>query len=213
LTTHFLDANIFLELKIDDGDYGEFCDELFKKKCDKTTNNRILKEIKDIKELLEKCFDRLVIFYRKNNKMDHFISERKISEKDMERLRTIDDWINQTHGGKAKIQRLEFLKSYFIKTVESRTTCINIDIIPSSNNSTLYGKIYSVMSDPDDAWHITDAYTWCTSNGAILVWSIDKHVIGSREEILTVICDHGKITRSLCNLDIKHIKDIDTYRF
>lgn len=213
MTTHFLDTNLFIEINIEKGDYGEYCDILFEKKCNKTTNERILIEIDDIKEAFDKSFDKLITFYRKNLKMDHFISQRQISEKEMDRLKNIDALINQTHGGKAKIQRLEFLKGYFLKTVHYRKQCLNTKTIPSSNDHLLYGSINSVMTDPDDAWHITDAFSWCCINGSTLIWSMDRGVVDPRDAILNAICSHRGINRTDCNLDITHIENVIIYKF
>lgn len=207
LSTHFLDANIFIELNVDDGDYGEFCDVITKHSCSKTTNNRVLKEVKNVKKTILRAFNRLIRFYRKNKGRNRFFTNKQISQKDLDRIRDIEVWIDE-HYGNAKIYRLQWLKNYFIKTVDERLKSLNLPIIESNNNS-LFQAISSVMDDDDDAWHVTDAYQWCTSHGKILLWSMDNHIIGPKKVIIQKICSFQGIPQNQCNLDIKHIKVVN----
>lgn len=81
MTTHFLDANIFLELNVNDEDYGEFCDTITDHSCDKTTNKRVLREVDDIKAVFLRTFNTLIKFFKKNIKKKRFISDSFIGEK------------------------------------------------------------------------------------------------------------------------------------
>jgi hypothetical protein len=207
MVNNFLDANIFLELTVDESDYGEFCDKIFEGAYDRTATNRILIEVDRIKKIILNIFDKLIIFYTKNRSMDHFFSNVKISERKMDRIRDIDKWVTEYHGG-SKVLRLNWLKSEFEKTVSYRLTTLNLGLIPESTDNDLCQEVNLLTLNVDDAWHITDAYSWSCSNGLTLMWSIDNDVIGPREAILTTICRKKGISRALCNFDIKHIKDI-----
>lgn len=211
MTPHFLDANIFLELNVNDEDYGEFCDTITDHSCDKTTNKRVLREVDDIKAVFLRTFNTLIKFFKKNIKKKRFISDSFIGEKDFNRIRDIENWVEKYYGA-AKIHRLEWLKKYFELTVNKRLHSLNVKIISSSSDVGLFTEINSVMVDEDDAWHITDAYTWCITKGKILVWSIDDDIINPREQILSKICTYQGISRAKCLLDISHIKYVQQNR-
>ena len=207
MTTHFLDANIFLELNVDDGDYGEYCDIITDHSCNKITNKRVVKEVSDIKEIIINSYDTLIRFYKKNIKRKRFISEKFINEKKFQRIRDIEKWVEDRFGS-AKIHRLEWLKKYFLLTIEKRLNSLN-SIVPRSSNKALYNQITLVITDNDDAWHVTDAYQYCISNGRTIIWSIDGDIIDPRDQILSKICTHFGISRNACLLDISHIKFVD----
>jgi hypothetical protein len=110
--------------------------------------------------------------------------------------------------GSAKIHRLEWLKKYFLLTVEKRLNSLN-SIIPPSSNTVLYNQITSVITDTDDAWHVTDAYQYCISNERTIIWSIDGDIINPKDQIVSKICTYFGISRNACLLDISHIKFVD----
>lgn len=207
MTSHFLDANIFLELNVDHGDYGEYCDIITDHVCNKITNERILKEVNDIKEIEINSYNTLIRFYKKNIKRKRFISEKYINENKFQRIQDIEKWVEDKFGS-AKIQRLEWLRKYYILTVEKRLASVNNTIPPSSRDA-LYDEISSVMTDNDDAWHVTDAYQYCISNESTIIWSIDSDIIGPKEKILSIICVHFGISKNACLLKISHIKFVD----
>ena len=104
-------------------------------------------------------------------------------------------------------------KALFIKTVENRKQKINSSLIPSSQNVSLYEKIIPIIIDESDAWHITDAYSWCTKKGTLSFWSMNGHIITPKEAIINAICIHHNIQIHQCLFDINHIRQVDTYNF
>jgi len=205
LSAHFLDANIFLEINIDKYDYGKECDEIFNRDYNRHTSNKVMIEVNRMKDIVIESFNKLYRHYLKGK--SRFASDKEISSSMMEKIREIEKWL-KGYSGRSKRLLLNKLKQLFIETVEYRKNNILNPLIQDSGNTRLFKKISEIVTDHDDAWHITDAYTWCCNKCNLIFWSIDHHIVKPKEEILKCICEFGGVDRGSLPFDVLHIKDI-----
>ena len=213
MNVHCLDANIFLEIPIEEEDDGSLCTQLFDTPSIRYASKRIIEEVDSNYSLFIEAFNKLQKYFNKGNQNKRFISDRKkISNALMGKIRAIEDLIKKYRGA-AKLHQLDKLKILFKKIVTERKNNIESELIPDSNNSELFNEVSGVMADDDDAWHITDSYTYSYDRFLMHFWSLDGHVIRPRRDIIGTLCTYSQIDRSQCHFDINHVREIDSFSF
>jgi len=201
-----LDANVFLELPYEEGNFCEECDNVFGMPNQKRTTQGIMtNEITPIHEERLLILNDIQIFYEKNKGSKKFPAKRRYFQTTFEFKDTILNKI-VAKDSKQILRSVRTTISLIKKMMQYRIKTLTGKLIQTYMNKPLHNELIKIMNDKDDAQHIIDASFWANTNGNSDFISLNReHLAKHENNIKQCVCAHNGWAR--CNIDFTHPED------